>query len=143
MVGIQGSGKSTQAKILAEEYGNTIIISSDRIRKDYPELRNDNNKVFDKFYADINYHLRHGSNVIADATNISLSGRNKLLKATRVPCEKIAYVMNTSYEECRYRVCRRNIECCKEKLKENLSAKEIQMWEERLLENQSALKEFE
>ncbi len=108
MVGIQGSGKSTQAKKLAEEYENTIIVSSDKIRKDYPELRNDNEKVFNKFYADINYHLRHGFNVIADATNITLKSRKSYFERVKIDCTKIAYVMNTSYKGCMIRVEKRN-----------------------------------
>ena len=108
MVGIQGSGKSTQAEKLAEEYGNTVIVSSDKIRKDYPELRNDNEKVFNKFYADINYHLRHGSNVIADSTNITLKSRKSYFDRVNANCIKIAYVMNTLYEECVERVEKRN-----------------------------------
>lgn len=129
LCGLQGSGKSTVAKTLAEKYSNlfgstsgpysewggqamtdfpAVIISSDQIRKDHPEIANDNDKVFDKYYADINYFLRKGSNVIADATNITIKSRKQIFERVKEPCKKICYIVNTPIETCRERLTIRN-----------------------------------
>ena len=45
MVGLPGSGKSTIAKKLAEEYPNTCIFSSDAYREKYAEMKMINLKM--------------------------------------------------------------------------------------------------
>lgn len=116
MCGLQGSGKSTKAKELKEqlekEYLNqkTIILSSDQIRKEHPEIAQDNNKVFSKLYSDMNYWLRQGDNVIIDATNITNKARNQIFHNLKEDCHKICYIMNTPYEECKFRLNKRNAE---------------------------------
>lgn len=127
MVGIQGSGKSTIAKELAKEYGqdwehtggpysdwggcamthiDAPIVSSDEIRKEFPNFGNE--KVFKELYSRVNKLLEKGANVIMDATNITIKARKQIFEMVKVPCEKIAYVINTSYEECVRRVKERN-----------------------------------
>lgn len=127
MVGIQGSGKSTQAKILAEQYkqtwGNTSgyecgfggsamtemdapIVSSDEIRKELDLW--DNSLVFEEVYRRINKYLKNGANVIFDATSATLKSRQQIFERVKEPCMKIAYVMNVPYEECVKRVEERN-----------------------------------
>lgn len=108
MVGIQGSGKSTQAKVLADEY-NAIILSSDELRKLYPDWNNE--QVFDNLYSQMIYNLGNNTNVILDATNITLKSRRKIfehLKYHKIECEKTAYIMNTKLSVCADRVATRN-----------------------------------
>ncbi len=112
MVGLQASGKSTIAKKIAQnieeiyqEFVN--IVSSDTIRKQYPEL-DTNEKVFNKYYADINYWLEKGHWVIADATNISRKSRKGYFTRVGKQYEKVAHIVNTPYEECVRRLEERN-----------------------------------
>ena len=115
MCGLQCSGKSTKAKELKkmlDEYGDsdykTVILSSDEIRKEHPEIANDNNKVFSKLYADMNYFLRFGDNVIIDATNITNKSRRQIFSNLREDCVKCCWIMNTNYDVCLERLRERN-----------------------------------
>lgn len=116
MCGLQASGKSTKAKELQKEYEEkypnqkTVILSSDQIRLEHPEIANDNSKVFNKLYADMNYWLRQGDNVIIDSTGISIKMRKQIFINLQVNCKKICYIMNTPYEECLRRLNMRNKE---------------------------------
>lgn len=108
MVGIQGSGKSTQAKILAEKY-NAKIFNADTYRINFPNANND--KIFTQLYKDAFVALAKGNNIIFDNTNISLKKRTNTIKNIRnkFPEEMIvAYIMNTPFEECVKRVKARN-----------------------------------
>lgn len=117
LCGLQGSGKSTYAKKLKDEFEKNnlgkkcVIVSSDQIRADYPELASDNTKVFNKVYADINYWLRQGDCVIFDATNTTIKSRRQIFQRVTEPCKKICYILNTPYEECRERLLKRNQNC--------------------------------
>ena len=100
-VGLQASGKSTKAKALQKEYEEkypnqkTAILSSDQIRLEHPEIANNNSKVFNKLYADMNYWLRQGDNVIIDSTNTSIKMRRQIFLNLKEDCYKICYIMNT------------------------------------------------
>lgn len=114
MCGLQCSGKSTFAKLLKQniervDEKDVIIVSSDNIRKEHPELT-DNNKVFKKVYADINYWLRQGCDVILDATNITIKSRKQMFDNVHEPCEKKCLIMNTDYKECLKRLEQRNLD---------------------------------
>ncbi|WP_300924555.1 AAA family ATPase [uncultured Clostridium sp.] len=112
MCGLQSSGKSYQAKVLKLELEKgdnkqkTVILSSDEIRKENPGLAND--KIFSKLYSDMNYWLRHGDNVIIDATNITIKSRKHIFTSLQVDCYKICYIMNTLVATCIERVKERN-----------------------------------
>ena len=115
MCGLQCSGKSTKVKELKEMFDiysepdyKTVILSSDEIRKDHPEIANDNNKVFSKLYADMNYFLRFGDNVIIDATNITNKARRQIFNNLHENCCKCCYIMNTDYNTCLERLRERN-----------------------------------
>lgn len=112
LCGLQCSGKSTKAKELQKEYEDAshkcIILSSDQIRKDHPEIAQDNNKVFNKLYADMNYWLRQGDNVIIDSTAITIKARSQIFHNLKEDCYKICYIMNTPYNQCEQRLIERN-----------------------------------
>lgn len=118
MAGLQCSGKSTIAKELSKKYnfkydnGLTIetfdaeILSSDELRKKYPDW--DNEKIFKQLYQDMDYHLSFNSNVIIDATNLSIKSRKKIFDNIKHDVEVIAYIVNTDYETCKERLIERN-----------------------------------
>ena len=104
MVGLPGSGKSTVAKRISNVTGAKIF-SSDSYREKLLGNENDqsnNQLVFDTLYNDMCHYLSNGESVIFDATNISLKSRHKALD--RLPryllYQKVAYVVNTSYDLC-------------------------------------------
>ena len=109
MVGIPGSGKSTKAKELAEQY-NAKIFSSDEYRKNILGDENDqqnNAKVFDALYNDLSEAIEN-TNCIFDATNCSYKTRKRVLdKVKNIKCNKTAYVMTTSIADCIKRDCAR------------------------------------
>ncbi len=112
LCGLQCSGKSTKSKQIKLNCDSlninkrTIILSSDEIRKEYPDLTND--KVFSKLYSDMNYWLRQDDNVIIDATNTTIKSRAQIFRNLQVNCTKICHVMNVNYDECLKRLRVRN-----------------------------------
>lgn len=112
MCGIQCSGKSTIAENIKNFINNydlnrkTVILSSDKIREDFPGINND--KVFTKLYADMNYWLKQGDNVIIDATNITIKSRAQIFNNLKENCYKTCYIVNTSIEDCKKRLILRN-----------------------------------
>lgn len=113
MCGLQGSGKSYKAREIKEKLEKdeperkTVIISSDQIRLEHPEL-DTNEKVFKKVHADMNYWLRQGDNVILDATNITNKSRRQLFANLTEDCYKVCHIMNTPFELCKARLWDRN-----------------------------------
>ena len=94
MVGLPGSGKSHIAEELAKE-NNAVVYSMDEIR----ESRND--EVFGIWVNKIRRSLRHGQNVIADATNVTRHGRRSFLAMfDRIPHQTIAHVAYKEVEDC-------------------------------------------
>lgn len=82
MVGAPGSGKSTFAKMMAEEYKNMVIVSRDEIRysivKEDEEYFSREDDVIAEYYYTIAKNLDEGKTVIADATQLNPKGRNKV-----------------------------------------------------------------
>lgn len=117
MVGIPGSGKSTYAKDMVDNFSNEnrIIdyISRDEIRfsllKEGDPYFSRENEVYKIFTDKIRKSLKDGHDVIADATHITWGSRHKLMKAIRgIDNVKIvAIVMNTSYDTCERRNMKR------------------------------------
>lgn len=104
MVGLSASGKSTIGKEIAKE-NDCVIVSSDGIRGEICEGgvidQSKNDEVFKIFHKRIKGNLLAGNNVIADATNINLKARRSLLENVKnVPCNKIAYIIPKSVEQC-------------------------------------------
>lgn len=135
MCGLQGSGKSYKAKQLKEQLEKedsnkrTIIVSSDQIRKDYLDISHDNTKVFNKVYADMNYWLRQGDNVILDCTNLTNKSRRQIFNNLQVDCYKICHIMNTPYGICVERVKQRNQDPNEHYVPEDILERYIQSFE--------------
>lgn len=103
MCGISGSGKSSKAKELKEEY-NAVIISTDEIRRKVFKDINDqshNKEVFQIAYDEINIFIELSYNVIFDATNIKSSSIKELKKNIKSwnDINKILYVIDTPLEK--------------------------------------------
>lgn len=101
LIGLPGSGKTEVAKQLAND--NTIILSSDAIRKEFygDETIQDNpSKIFEEMQRRTITALKSGKNVVYDATNISRKKRKHLLSSLKIPCKKIACVVWARYETC-------------------------------------------
>ena len=109
MVGISGSGKSTCANKL-KEYFNTHcdrtveIISSDAIREEILNDVNDqsqNELVFSTVHKRIKECCKNNGIAIADATNLGLKSRKAYFNCVKkLDAIKIAYIINTPYEQC-------------------------------------------
>ena len=103
MVGIPGSGKSYESEVIAKEHDG-VIHASDKIREEFsknPNLKGDNNLVFTALHLRVQRDLKAGKNVVYDATNINSRRRKAFLNSIKsIPCEKIAIIMATPYEQC-------------------------------------------
>lgn len=103
MIGLPASGKSEQAKKLAEEY-NAEIFSSDELRVEMfgdVNHQEDNNALFNELHKRIRECLAFGKSAIYDACNINYKRRMEFLKSlNKISCEKIAVIMATPYEVC-------------------------------------------
>ena len=103
MSGIPGSGKSHEAEIIAKEH-NAIIHASDRLREElFRDVNHmgDNGFLFNELHKRIQRDLKAGKNVIYDATNINSKKRISFLKSLKdIPCEKIAILIMTPYQQC-------------------------------------------
>ena len=103
MCGLPGSGKTTKAKTLSEEY-NATYISSDDLRKEMlgDENNQDNNEsVFIEMNKRTADELRRGNNVIYDSCNISCKRRIALIQTMkRYNPEFICALVYKTYEDC-------------------------------------------
>lgn len=103
MIGIPGSGKSHEAEIIAKEH-NAVIHASDRLREElFRDVNHmgDNGFLFNELHKRIQRDLKAGKNVIYDATNINSKKRISFLKSLKdIPCEKIAILIMTPYQQC-------------------------------------------
>lgn len=101
MCGIPGSGKSYYCK---KHVKDGVHVSRDTIR--FALLENDDNyfahenEVYEIFWEKINKELAAGHNVYADQTSLTPNSRGWLLAHIKVPCEKVAIVMNVPFETC-------------------------------------------
>ena len=102
LIGLSGSGKSTIAKWLSDEY-NAIILSSDAIREELGDINSqeNNTKVFEILRTKMVDLLRKGQNVIIDATNLNIKSRKQYIEiGNRFDCEIIAYIINKRFDRC-------------------------------------------
>lgn len=94
MVGVAGCEKSTWVKNHLSD--NAVHISRDEIRFNLLEPNDEYFKhedlVFKRFVDEINWSLRAGLDVFADATHISKGGRQKLLSRVEKSHNEIAAI---------------------------------------------------
>ena len=114
LVGIPGSGKSTQASKLAadlkEGKEKFEIISSDHYREMLfgdASIQEHGDVLFKCIYSDLETFLTSGKTVIFDATNVKYKDRKKALdivkyaeKRANIKIQKQAYIMCTAIETC-------------------------------------------
>lgn len=104
MVGLPGSGKSTMAKKLAEEYGAEII-STDAIRKEVLGVEGDlseDSRIFKIAHDRCAKLLKSGQSVIFDACNLSIGARKGVLQCAKGMngVRRMAYVMAADVWKC-------------------------------------------
>lgn len=104
LIGLPASGKSAYANELKQLKPNTVILSSDSIRKQLfgdETDQSDNNKVFNHLYMIMQSHLLTFNDVIIDATNINRKSRKRIFERLgNIPCRVNAVVFATPYNEC-------------------------------------------
>lgn len=76
LTGLPGAGKSTFANILITIKDNIRYISSDELRKKFPQFKDNHVKIFDIMHVKTIEGLKHNKNVIYDSTN--LEGKYRL-----------------------------------------------------------------
>lgn len=105
MVGLSGSGKSSVAKEIAENNPNTVIVSLNNIREESTgkvEDQSKNEEVFKVFHKRIHEALENNTNVIADATNITMRSRRAIIENVNgIECRKIAYLIPKPFDQCK------------------------------------------
>ena len=101
MVGLPASGKSTYAKLLAEEIDG-IVVSSDGIRAEWygdEAIQGDAGKIFREVELRCKNALGAGRSVIMDATNMNAKKRANFLRQLP-PCYKACVVMAVPFDVC-------------------------------------------
>ena len=105
MVGLSGSGKSSIAKQIVEENLNTVIISLDSIQEELTgkvEDQTKNEEAFKVFHKRIREALENNTNVIADATNITMRARRAIIENVKgIDCHKIVYLIPKPFRQCK------------------------------------------
>lgn len=112
LIGIPGCGKSTYAAKYAEEHGNTLVVSSDKVRE---KLYGDENEqgnpkhVFAKVRKEIVSAINGDTynTVILDATNIKKKDRQSFIEEVRTKATKRfnteAVLFNIPVDVCKLR----------------------------------------
>lgn len=105
MVGLSGSGKSSVAKEIAKNNPNTIIVSLDNIYEELTgkvEDQSKNEEVSKVFHKRIREALENNTNVIADATNITMRSRRAIIENIKgIKCNKIVYLIPKPFRQCK------------------------------------------
>lgn len=100
-VGLPGSGKTTHAKLLAEEIDG-VIVSSDGIRAEWygdEAILGDASKIFREVELRCKNALGAGRSVIMDATNMNAKKRANFIKQMPA-CNKVCVVMAVPFDVC-------------------------------------------
>ena len=134
MVGLSGSGKSSVAKEIVENNPNTVTISLNNIREeltgDYGNQEN-NEEVFKIFHKRIREVLENNTNVIADATNITMRSRRAIIENVKgIDCHKIAYLIPKPFDQCKINNLNRQHPVPKEVLDKQIRKFQIPFYEE-------------
>lgn len=105
VVGLSGSGKSSVAKEIAENNSNTIIVSLDNICEELTgkvEDQSKNEEVSKVFHKRIRETLENNTNVVADATNITMRSRRAIIENVKsIECHKIVYLIPKPFRQCK------------------------------------------
>ena len=91
LIGPPGAGKTTYAEKYISKHNNTVLLSSDKIRKELwgdESTQGDNNDVFYKMQTRAVDGLNFGYDVIYDATNMTRKDRAGIISA----CPKFARI---------------------------------------------------
>jgi len=108
MIGLMGSGKTSETPALAQRYDATVL-SSDIIREEFPGT--DNEFIFKTLYQRGKDLLLSGKSIIIDATNTTIKARRGARLAFKgIEAEWIAYVILTPYNICVQRLKERETE---------------------------------
>lgn len=94
LVGLPASGKSTLSEKITNKEKNTVIISSDELRKKLLgsiDNQSENNFIFETMRLETIKALNKGINVVYDATNISSKRRLSLLKELKRNTKEVQY----------------------------------------------------
>lgn len=117
MIGVPGSGKSTECKNLLDEFPGIAIVSTDqyieelahKIGKTYNEVYREAEPIAQKLMkAQLSHLFKNNERFIWDQTNISVKSRKKkLARLKQEKYEVIAIAIELSYEELTKRVNKR------------------------------------
>lgn len=124
MIGIPGSGKSTEAKRLGKSLGIPVI-SSDEIRKDLTGSEEDFSMDKEIWTSVIPRRLRSAlkeGDVVFDATNLRVRGRNTIRRSIGTEHSCCAVYMDTPLEVCIKRQEARERKVPRERIEEMHSA---------------------
>lgn len=108
MIGVPGSGKSTIARKMREEFGYPIV-ATDTVRDLHPNW--DEKKIWPEVYRLCGEYLQNDCDVIYDATNITPLVRLRFIENVKeyvLEFKMIAYVIKADLKTCLERVKLRN-----------------------------------
>ena len=104
MCGPAGSGKSTWASNYRMDHPEFSYVSTDQIRGELwgdEGLQDNPGRVFEVAFYRLKKALRHGEDVIFDATNLTRRDRREVLWQIRgIDCVKMCVVMKATPNEC-------------------------------------------
>lgn len=91
LIGPPGAGKTTYAEKYISQHANTVLLSSDKIRKEMwgnEAIQGDNNEIFGRMQTRTVDGLNFGYDVIYDATNMTRKDRARIIAT----CPKFARI---------------------------------------------------
>lgn len=91
LIGPPGAGKTTYAEKYISQHANTVLLSSDKIRKEMwgnEAIQGDNNEIFGRMQTRTVDSLNFGYDVIYDATNMIRKDRARIIAT----CPKFARI---------------------------------------------------
>ena len=84
LIGLPGAGKSTFAQIVKERNRRVKYLSSDELRKEFCDFKDNHSKIFDIMNKRTIYMLKENNNVIYDSTNLERRYRIDLFNQIRM-----------------------------------------------------------
>ena len=83
LMGLPGAGKSTFAKILLNMKSDINYLSSDELRKQFWEYKDNHKKIFNIMHEKTLEYLQNGGDVIYDSTNLERKYRIELYQKAK------------------------------------------------------------